>query len=287
MRRQFAELSLEHAGGLRHFVARFVGRQLGEFVVMHRVGAERTQRFGGKAAQLRPVHDQLPAMGSQIEIVLAGQRTDQVDAIWLRHGPHALVDDVEGLVLFRQRRGWEVVGLAAIGHGDCRLLGDDVLERLPPHLPYPVNERRRDIERERALVPPHDGQRVPEVVAVAVVEGEDGEGTLGLIGLDPAHRLVQADRLKAELAHAADHEVEEVGLHLQDRIRREIGGVVGQDPVQRENHAAAFRQPPDDMTQLRQREGLEQGPDGGVANGRHRQATSVCRCGGRTTWPTS
>ena len=53
-----------------------------------------------------------------------------------------------------------------------------------------------------------------EVVAIGVVEGEDGEALLRELELDAAHPLAQIDDLEAELADALDGEVEEVGLHL-------------------------------------------------------------------------
>ena len=65
-----AELRLDDPHRLLDLVARFRRRELGQLVVMHGVGADGAERLVGKGPELVPVHDQLAAMGVEIEAVV-------------------------------------------------------------------------------------------------------------------------------------------------------------------------------------------------------------------------
>ena len=68
-------------------------------------------------------------------------------------------------------------------------------------------------------------------VAVAVVEGERGEGP-ALRGAQPAQDLVHPDEIVAERADAAERGVEEGRLDLEQPVRREVPRHPGPHVVQ-------------------------------------------------------
>ena len=99
MRRGVSELRLQHARRLLDLVACLRGGKLLPARSDGPCAPQRAERLVGEGAQLRPVHDQLAAMGGKVEAVLIGERADQVDAVGFGHGAHAAVDLLEGGLL--------------------------------------------------------------------------------------------------------------------------------------------------------------------------------------------
>ena len=160
-------------------------------------------------------------------------------------------------------------GIVAFGDGDGALARYDVFQRLPPDFPDAVDQRRRHIERERALVAPHYRQRVDQIVPISVIEGKADELLLGLVGLDAPDRLVQIDDVEAQPTHALDGKIQELRPDLQDRVWREIGRALRQHPVKGKDHALRLGELADQPRQPADPECFEGAPDRRIFEGAH------------------
>src|SRR5689334_17386158 len=114
---------------------------------------------------------------------------------------------------------------------------------MPPEPPEPVRETGRDIEGPGNPMPREDGQRMLQVVAVAVVECEDHEGA-GAAGGQPVKQFVERRRLETGRAHPVSDPVEiarrdlEIAERLEDTAPRRAYTVECQDDA-----LAACREP--------------------------------------------
>ena len=236
MLRPLAELGKQDVSRLFDLAARLVDRQLGQFVVIDRVGTDGAERLAGKGCQLGPVHDEAAALLAQVIAIGCCKAMQQRDALSLGDAAHLPIELVEGLVLLAQRAGVDIFSVAAALDANRLLPGDDVFDRLPPQLAHTIDIGGGHIEGERRRMLAQDRQRMLQIVLVGIVEGQHHEGPAALGCGQTLDGLIKADDVYSQRAHALDDIGEEIGPHLQDGIGRECSRRLGQHAVEGEDH---------------------------------------------------
>ncbi len=174
------------------------------------------------------------------------------------------------LVFLRRPPAIEKALLAADLDHDALGHRHHALQRHPPQFAEPVGKARRHEQRERRLVPLENRQRVFEVVAVAVVEGERNE-MAGIVPLDePAAHLVLVDDIDAAPAQPHDHAFEKARLDFEQSVRLESTLRARANVVERENRPHAAIERPQGMVGAGKIQRLQPRPEYGIAQVRHR-----------------
>ena len=106
----------------------------------------------------------------------------------------------------------------------------------------PIRKAGRHIERERRAVPAQDRQRVLQIVAIAVVEGEADEAAAEIaLGHSPVH-LVERDDVDVGAPQSRQHVVEELRRDFQQPVRLERVRARRPHVMQRQDRADAAEQ---------------------------------------------
>ena len=137
---------------------------------------------------------------------------------------------------------------------------DRLLEFHPPQPRGAIGEAGRDVERRRGVVALQRGQHMVEQVAIAVVEGQRGEGPAFAAG-QPRHGFVERDDLQSRFAQAGQDGVEEIRRDLQQGVGREIAALRRPDAMKGQDDAAAAKEIAPEAMQARGAKQAEPGRD--------------------------
>src|SRR5262245_61384798 len=140
------------------------------------VSADGDERVGRQLGELVPVHAQLFAEGSYVDLVASGKVADHVAQLFLGlEAAQPAVELLEQMPLLGHRRAVEALFLVADEQPDACVAGDDRLEHQPPKLAEPIGKACRDVYGERNLMLLEDGISPIERVAVSVIDGDADE----------------------------------------------------------------------------------------------------------------
>ncbi len=118
-------------------------------------------------------------------------------------------------------------------------LGDHGFQRGPPQTSGALGKLARDIDGQGRVKFAQNRQREFEIVAVAVVEGEGGEGAGEPALHQPLMQLVHADDVDPARAQMAQRGAQEIGGDFEVPVRLERGLAGRPHMVQHENGADA------------------------------------------------
>ena len=206
--------------------------------VRHAMRANGRERMAAEPDHVAPVHEKPVRERLAVDARAEREVADRLQK--LRFGPAAQqpVDPVEcGRFLGRRPRGDarppDVDGVEAT---------DRLLELEPPQARRAFDEPGRTIDREGRAAAFKHRQRFVQRVAIAVVEGQRGEGRA--LRLDePAARLAERHELEAFAPDDVQRQVEELRRDLQRAVRRIAGRrTLRPHAVERQNDAAAARE---------------------------------------------
>ncbi len=199
-----------------------------------RMAADRRELLGRQTADFAPIHEGLVEDRARTDPVTAAKLGGGGRLLVRRHGHEPAKEPIEGLALLGDRTGGK---RRPASPGDRLGPGNRLLQNHPPRLGGAIDEAGRDIDRERRAARLEDRQRLFEIVAVAVVEGERDEASAGRTG-QALQRFVKADDVKAPRPHPVDHGGKVLRRHLEMGVRGEGGGAPRPHPVEREDRSA-------------------------------------------------
>ncbi len=116
------------------------------------------------------------------------------------------------------------------------------LQRQPPQIAVAVREGARHVDGEGQVVALEDRIGVDEVVAIAVVEGEAGEGTLEGALRQAEMGLVERDDVEARIERHLNGPLEELRRDPEDAVGLEGPLRLGRHVMQHEDGTDALGQ---------------------------------------------
>jgi hypothetical protein len=194
------------------------------------------QGVGGKCPQLIPGHRRLPAEPVQIEAVSGAERSDPVALLVLVEVPDGPVQGLPCGPLLVDRTCFEIDASTGKRSRDPRRTGDGDLQPSPPQFAGAIDHAGGHIDGEGTAMAIEHRPGMDEIVPIAVIEREDGEGPVMLACGHAFDGFVDAHQVVAQGLDHADHRIQEARIHFQNAVRDEalLLSATGENMVEHE-----------------------------------------------------